>query len=133
MGTKVILLLIVLATCLPGLAANVEHSHRIWRIEDGLPQNKIQAIAQTPDGYLWVGTSEGLTRFDGVRFTVFDRSNTEALQDNGVLTLRLAKDGRLWIGTEGSCLVDYKDRAFHTIGTKQALTDSFVRAILEDR
>jgi len=54
-----------------GHLRDVEYSHRIWRIEDGLPQNKIQAIAQTPDGYLWVGTSEGLARFDGVRFHRF--------------------------------------------------------------
>ena len=49
---------------------------RIWRTQDGLPENRIRAIAQTPDGYLWVGTSSGLARFDGVRFVVYARFNT---------------------------------------------------------
>ena len=99
----------------PGVSA-AQYSHRIWRIEDGLPQNRIRAITQTSDGYLWVGTSEGLARFDGARFTVFDRSNTPALQDNGILTLRLTRDGTLWIGTEGGGLLSYKTGTFRAFG-----------------
>src|SRR5258708_5937822 len=46
---------------------------RIWRTQDGLPESRIRAIAQTPDGYLWIGTPGGLARFDGVRFVVYSR------------------------------------------------------------
>ena len=88
-----------LLTLLPFAAAALwaapEYSQRIWRIDDGLPQNRVRALAQTADGYLWVGTSEGLARFDGARFTVFDRSNTPQLTDDGILTLHVAANGTL--------------------------------------
>jgi len=73
--------------------AGIEYSHRVWRIEDGLPQNRIRALCQTPDGYLWIGTSQGLARFDGVRFMIFDQSNAPALHDDGILSLVVAHDG----------------------------------------
>src|SRR6266851_3028472 len=125
-------LFLVLATCQPAISATVEYSHRIWRIEDGLPQNKIQAIAQTPDGYLWIGTSEGLARFDGVRFAVFDRSNTSELRDDSILALTTARDGSLWIGTEGGGLLHYQAGSFRIFGAQEGLTNGFIRAIHED-
>jgi signal transduction histidine kinase/ligand-binding sensor domain-containing protein len=73
--------------------------HRSWQTAEGLPQNSILALAQTPDGYLWGGTWEGLVRFDGVRFTVFDEANTPALPDRSIRSLALDRDGTLWIGT----------------------------------
>ncbi|HMJ63470.1 MAG TPA: two-component regulator propeller domain-containing protein, partial [Bryobacteraceae bacterium] len=51
--------------------ALTQYVHRGWRADSGLPQNSVLAIAQTPDGYVWLGTEDGLVRFDGVRFTVF--------------------------------------------------------------
>jgi hypothetical protein len=51
---------------------------RTWQVEQGLPQNKVTAVVQTRDGYLWIGTYNGLARFDGVRFTVFYDNNTPA-------------------------------------------------------
>src|SRR5882672_3752610 len=70
---------------------------RIWRTQDGLPENRIRTIAQTPDGYLWVGTSSGLARFDGVRFVVYARFNTPAMIDDNIRGLTVAKDGSLWV------------------------------------
>src|SRR4030088_260693 len=90
------------------LSPATEYSKRVWRTDDGLPQNKIQVITQTSDGYLWIGTSGGLVRFDGVRFVVFDRSNTPALGDDSILSLCPARDGSLWIGTEGGGLARMK-------------------------
>ncbi len=78
----------------------LQFPHRSWQAEHGLPQNSILSLAQTPDGYLWVGTLEGLVRFDGVRFTVFDETNTPELADPTVRRLALGPDGTLWIGTE---------------------------------
>jgi ligand-binding sensor domain-containing protein/signal transduction histidine kinase len=114
-------------------AAGSEYSHRVWRIEDGLPQNRIRALCQTPDGYLWIGTAEGLARFDGMRFTIFDQSNAPALHDDGILSLRVAHDGSLWVGTEGGGLVRYKDGVFRGFGLAEGITNGFVRAIHEDR
>ncbi|MDY7232185.1 two-component regulator propeller domain-containing protein [Hyalangium rubrum] len=78
----------------------LQFPRRVWQTPDGLPQNAIQALAQTPDGYLWGGTWEGLVRFDGVRFTTFDRINTPELQGRSIQCLATAPDGTLWIGTE---------------------------------
>src|SRR5882724_10893339 len=75
-----------------------EYSERVWRTQDGLPQSRIQAITQTPDGYLWIGTSGGLVRFDGARFVVFDRSNTAEFRDDSILALCPVSDGSIWIG-----------------------------------
>jgi ligand-binding sensor domain-containing protein/two-component sensor histidine kinase len=116
-----------------GAAALNEYSHRLWRIEDGLPQNRIRALCQTPDGYLWIGTAEGLARFDGVRFAIFDQSNTPTLHDDGILALTVGRDGTLWIGTEGGGLVSYKSGAFRAFGPNDGLTNGFVRRVYEDR
>jgi ligand-binding sensor domain-containing protein/signal transduction histidine kinase len=110
-----------------------EYSHRVWRTEDGLPQNRVQAIAQTKDGYLWAGTSEGLARFDGLRFVVYDQSNTAAITDNSILSLEAAPDGSLWIGTEGGGLLHYAGGAFRSFGQKDGLTNGFIRATHLDR
>jgi ligand-binding sensor domain-containing protein/signal transduction histidine kinase len=116
-----------------GNAIASEYSVRLWRIEDGLPQNRIRALCQTPDGYLWIGTDEGLARFDGIRFNIFDQSNTAALHDNGILTLKVGADGSLWIGTRGGGLARYKDGLFRGFGVSDGLTNGFVRTIYEDR
>ena len=75
---------------------------RAWGTAEGLPQNTVNAIAQTRDGYLWLGTREGLARFDGVRFTVFGLG--EGLQSIEVQTLFEDRHGTLWIGTSGGGL-----------------------------
>lgn len=60
----------------------------LWQRRQGLPQSSVNAIAQTADGYLWIGTEEGLARFDGVRFTVFDRKNTPEMERHNVTALQ---------------------------------------------
>ena len=76
-----------------------QFGHDVWTSDSGLPQNSITTILQTRDGYLWLGTQEGLVRFDGVRFTIFDTRNTSALNDDWVQALLESRDGTLWIGT----------------------------------
>jgi ligand-binding sensor domain-containing protein len=76
-----------------------------WQIPEGLPQTSVQAIARTPDGYLWVGTQEGLARFDGVRFTVFEPGNEPAIPDKYISVLFVDRIGRLWIGTRSGVAV----------------------------
>src|SRR5271170_970759 len=118
MRARVVFVLIALAA----VASAEEYSHRVYRTEDGLPQNRIQAITQTPEGYLWVGTSEGLARFDGVRFLIFDRSNTPAISDDSIISLEAVPDGSLWIGTEGGGLLRYARGAFEKFGENAGLT-----------
>src|SRR5258708_4719660 len=70
-----------------------------WGLEEGLPQSTVNAIVQTPDGYLWFGTFDGLVRFDGVRFNVFGQSPTAGLASSGVFALFVDKNERLWMGS----------------------------------
>lgn len=108
-------------------------SHDIWQVEHGLPQNSIRAVAQGSDGYLWLGTSDGLVRFDGVRFTVFDRHNTPALEENTVQVLYTASNGVLWIGTRAGGVVAMRDGVFtREIGIGR-LSSHRVLAISRDR
>ncbi len=109
------------------------YSHRFWSVRDGLPRNTITALAQTSDGYLWVGTDEGVARFDGVRFQVFDARNTAQLPVPVVTALAAARDGSLWIGTRGGGLLRHRDGRFERFTRNQGLPDNLVRAILEDR
>jgi signal transduction histidine kinase/ligand-binding sensor domain-containing protein len=70
-------------------------------VDDGLPRDGVTAIVQTRDGFLWIGTARGLARFDGLRFQVFDRSNTPALPSDRVHELWVDDDGTLWVDTDG--------------------------------
>lgn len=82
--------------------ANTQYGVRSWNSDDGLPQNSIVAAAQTPDGYLWFATEEGLARFDGVRFTTI-------IARRPIGALLVAHDGALWIEVD-DVLARYKDR-----------------------
>ena len=93
-------------------AAASNYFTRTWQVEDGLPQSKVTAVVQTRDGYLWVGTYNGLARFDGVRFTVFDENDTPALRSSRITSLFEASDGTLWIGTESGDVAQYQDGHF---------------------
>jgi len=72
----------------------------VWQTEDGLPQNSATSITQTPDGYLWFGTFNGLVRFDGLRFTVFHPDNTPGLPSAPVFGVHADSGGRLWVATD---------------------------------
>src|ERR1044072_3968778 len=69
-----------------------------WTTDNGLPQNSVRSIIQTRDGYLWLTTFDGLVSFDGVRFKVFDKSNTKGLSTNRFTALYEDKVGTLWAG-----------------------------------
>ena len=96
----------------PALAVPPNYFVRTWQVEQGLPQNKVTAVTQTREGYLWVATYSGLARFDGVRFTVFDEKNTPAMRSSRVTTLFESDDGALWIGHENGVVTTFKDGKF---------------------
>lgn len=110
-----------------------QYVHDVWTTESGLPQNSVLAIAQTPDGYLWLGTEEGLSRFDGVRFVTFDKGNTPGLRNNEVEALLVDHRGGLWIGTHGGGLVSLSHGVFKNFSKKDGLSNDFVHALYEDR
>lgn len=102
-----------------------------WQQEQGLPQNSINAIVQTRDGYIWLGANEGLVRFDGVTFTTYTTRTTPALGNNGVWALLEASDGTLWIGTNGGGLVAYRQGKFTRLTTGQGLKHNTVLCLNE--
>src|SRR5205085_10399967 len=83
-----------------------------WTADNGLPQNSVYGIVQTRDGYLWVATVDGLARFDGVRFTVFNKSNSPGIINNRFTTLFEDSRGDLWAGMEDSGIVRYHNGRF---------------------
>src|SRR5215813_8262415 len=95
---------LILSVC--PIASSLDHSqkisqygHSMWRIQDGYLPGPTEDIAQTKDGYLWIGTDLGLLRFDGVRFVPWDSLTTEQLPNNHIFSLLGGSDGSLWIGT----------------------------------
>lgn len=109
-----------------------QFSHEAWLTENGLPQNTVHSIAQTRDGYIWLGTEEGLARFDGVRFAVFDKQNTPQLKSNYIRSLLADRQGALWIGTaEG--LLRMVDGKLTSFTTNEGLPSNSIQAIYEDR
>src|SRR5436190_21720223 len=71
-----------------------------WENDNDLPQNSVISMTQTRDGYLWLGTINGLVRFDGIRFTVYDEYNTPGLASSPISSLFEDRKGNLWIGTD---------------------------------
>lgn len=110
-----------------------QYIHRVWQTDDGLPQNSVYATAQTPDGFLWIATQEGLARFDGVTFTLFSSGNVGALQNDEIRALLVDNDGALWIGTGGGGVTRYADRRFETFTTEDGLGSGFVRSLLQSQ
>src|SRR5688572_32136660 len=102
-----------------------QFGHQVWLTENGLPQNTVHAIAQTRDGYVWIGTEEGLARFDGIKFTLFDKQNTPQLKSNYIRTLMVDRVGALWIGTaEG--LIHMVDGKFTLFTTNEGLPSNTI-------
>ncbi len=109
-----------------------QYLRTVWTTEDGLPQNSVNAIQQTRDGYLWLATFGGLARFDGVRFTVFDAS-TPGLPSSRLLSLAEDRAGALWIGTEDAGLARFDGASFATYDARHGLPPGEVWTLFEDR
>jgi ligand-binding sensor domain-containing protein/serine phosphatase RsbU (regulator of sigma subunit) len=113
--------------------AITQYVHDVWSTNEGLPGNSVMAIAQTRDGYLWFGTYEGLVRFDGIRFTVFDETNTPEIKYRFFYALCADKDGGLWSGTLGKELLHYKDGKFTRYPLPNQSPSNGISRIYQDR
>jgi ligand-binding sensor domain-containing protein len=101
-----------------------------WRVEDGLPQNSVMAIVQTRDGYIWLGTANGLARFDGVRFKRFGLA--EGLSSLQVRVLLEDREGGLWVGTAKG-LSRYRNGQFTSWTARDGLAGDMIMALAQDR
>lgn len=116
-GVKIIALAAAVLAVTGGYAqvrpiGNPHYLLDVWTSDEGLPDSSVTSIVQTPDGYLWIGTHNGLVRFDGVRFVVFDPINTPALKHARVLALFVDARGTLWINTYGGAMTSLLDGVF---------------------
>lgn len=93
-------------------AARAQCQIESWTTDDGLPQNTIHSIVQTPDGYLWLATLDGLVRYDGVRFQIFNKNNTRGVESNRFRQIAVDRDGALWVGTEEGGVTRYHNGEF---------------------
>ena len=109
-------------------------THRITT-KDGLPQNTIYDITQDKDGYIWIGTDEGVVRFDGIKFDHFNKLNTKNIKNNSITALFVSHGGTLWMGTFGGgvTLYDYKEKTFSSYTTQNSLSSDFIWIITQDR
>lgn len=106
---------------------------RTWQVDEGLPDNLVQAITQTSDGFLWVGTRGGLARFDGTQFLCYNSQNTPALKNSSITALCAARDGALWIGTDGGGLLRLKGGIFSEFCKTNGMAGDAVQVIYESR
>ena len=127
------------AWCLDPHKPITQYVHTVLHSGDGLPQNSIQALVQTRDGYVWIGTQEGLVRFNGLEFKVFNKANTKGVfRHNDVRQLYQARDDSLWIGTFGGGLVRYKkdlktgEEVLTGYTVQQGLSNNAIASIFED-
>lgn len=108
-----------------------QYKQIIWNEEKGLPQSLVLAMVQTRDGYLWFATLEGLVRFNGSSFKVFDLNNTPTFKTNFISSILEDRSGNLWVGT-GKGLYIYQDGEFSVYTTENGLSQDFVNTLYED-
>src|SRR5712671_6694472 len=107
-----------------------QFNQQTWLAENGLPQNTVHSVTQGKDGYIWIATEEGLARFDGVKFAVFDKQNTPQLPSNNVRVLSEDRRGDLWIGTADG-LVQMRNGKFTTYTTQQGLPANVIDSLYQ--
>jgi ligand-binding sensor domain-containing protein/signal transduction histidine kinase len=114
-------------------AARAQYRFDSWTTDSGLPQNSVNSILQTSDGYLWFTTLDGVVRYDGVQFRIFDKGNSRGILSNRFYSLLEDGEGALWIATEDSGVTRYKDGAFTTYTTSDGLATNLIHSLRLDR
>jgi len=104
-----------------------------WSTDDGLISNNLTSIRQTVDGFIWTSSFNGLQRFDGNNFILFDKDNVNQLLSNAFYRINEDNAGNLWCATQGSYLLKYSDGEFSTIGVKSGLPNSIRDVIVDQR
>lgn len=123
-------ILLLLPWYLEAVAATPHFSYRldVWQSDHGLPHDSVQAVVQTRDGYLWIGTRRGLARFDGMRFTILEAAPTR----ENISSLWEDRSGNLWIGTAKG-IVRLNGGTIRDYGVADGAMEDDVRTIYEDK
>ncbi len=103
-----------------------------WNADSGLPQNSVRGIVQTPDGYMWIATLNGIARFDGVHFTIFDKSNTANISSNRFIAMAQGQGDDFWLVGEDSNVVRHHEGRFRTLGLSDGIRPDSVSSVTDD-
>jgi ligand-binding sensor domain-containing protein/signal transduction histidine kinase len=113
--------------------ASPSYQFDVWQTDDGLPQGTVTSIVQTRDGYLWLGTQNGLARFDGASFKVFNQNNTPAISNNRMVQLFVDRLGTLWVSGEDGELLSLRNGRFANLKMAGKGTPfNYARSICDD-
>src|ERR1700691_645110 len=130
------LLLCALCFNVPAIAGTNESGSPFivdsWSTSEGLPQSSVISVIQTRNGYLWLGTLNGLVRFDGIHFTVFDENNTPGLDSDRIVYLFEDSRTNLWIGTDAGSVALVKDGKFQNFSVGRSGHDGRLVSACED-
>ena len=130
-------LLILSAPGAPALALDQKaldaYAREVWTTRDGLPHNQVNSIAQTPEGYLWFATWEGVVRYNGQEFRAFGRNNVPALKDSGIRSVAVGPSGALVVATSRGGVSVLRGEDWTTYTTDNGLTQNETFAAIEDR
>lgn len=96
---------------------------KTWDTEDGLPTSSVLALAQTQDGYIWISSYQGLARFDGIAFEVFDPGTTQILGGGTITAMTEDQEGKLWLGVGTGGLVVFEADTFRQVLTKDEVPE----------
>jgi len=120
------------AAALDGKRGVAQYVQTHYETSDGLPHGLTNSVAQTPDGYLWAGSEEGLVRFDGGSFTTFDHRTTEGIPTNQFTALAVDRAGELWAGTRDRGLLHLVNGEFRAVVWEPGADGVQIRALAFD-
>ncbi len=120
------------AVCAAAVAAAAQYRFDSWTTDSGLPQNSVYSILQTRDGYIWFTTLDGLVRFDGVKFTVFNKTNSKGLTTNRFTKIFADNADTLWICAENGGLVRMRNREFRAFTTADGLPSNIISDVRQE-
>ena len=103
-----------------------------WQMRNGLPGETVIALSETSDGYLWIGTSTGLARFDGLGFRSYTDRDIPGIEDNDIISLLASRDGSLWIGTDGESLIQLKGGVARRFRAASSPQSAFIKGLYQD-
>ena len=129
-------MMVVIGLAIPAKALDPQKlisqfTHTSWTAKDGLP-GPVRAIAQTPDGYLWLGTEAGLYRFDGLHFVAWEPSIGEQILGSAVWSLYTSRDGSLWIGFSSGGISQLRNGHLKNYSHADGVPDGDILSIVED-
>ncbi|MDZ7342250.1 MAG: hypothetical protein ONB27_12910, partial [candidate division KSB1 bacterium] len=107
-----------------------QYDIKVYTAKDGLPMNSLKKVFQDSRGYIWIGTQEGLVRFDGVEFMLYDKSKHPGLKSNFILDIAEDANGNLWLATGGGGISRFDGFKFTTYDTTDGLAHNFVNKII---